>query len=312
MRIVFHADDLGMNAAVDAGIFDCFQYGVLTSTSVLANGPTAASALNRLGDLNESRCSGGRPHFNSRAGLSALNLPFDIGVHLNLVQGRPLSDRDYPMALLDQQGRFLDLGPLFFKLLTTPRRYWYADVERELALQISWMLDHGVRPTHLNGHRYVELIPAIGEIVLSLARRFSINVVRVPRERNLSRTTWPTRGIAASSLAEVKRCFAQIFLRKARTAGMRYPDSFFGTAHAGAISLDALQRRLSTNSSERLLEVGVHPAQSAASAAPMAVDGWIDPLADQRPAERELLCSPAILELLKAKGIELGRLSMLN
>jgi hypothetical protein len=93
---------------------------------------------------------------------------------------------------------------------------------------------------------------------------------------------------------------------------MRYPDSFFGTAHAGAISLDALQRRLSTNSSERLLEVGVHPAQSAASAAPMAVDGWIDPLADQRPAERELLCSPAILELLKAKGIELGRLSMLN
>ena len=43
-----HADDLGMNRAVSDGIFQGFEQGLLTSTSLLSNAPDAARALELL------------------------------------------------------------------------------------------------------------------------------------------------------------------------------------------------------------------------------------------------------------------------
>ncbi len=48
-RIVFHADDFGMNRAVTDGILRGFQHGLITATSLLANAPDAARAITRVG-----------------------------------------------------------------------------------------------------------------------------------------------------------------------------------------------------------------------------------------------------------------------
>lgn len=46
LRLVINADDLGYSEERDLGIFQCFLRGrSISSTSVLANGATAASAL---------------------------------------------------------------------------------------------------------------------------------------------------------------------------------------------------------------------------------------------------------------------------
>ena len=49
--------------------------------------------------------------------------------------------------------------------------------------------DHGLRPTHLNGHQYIEMLPATAEIMPELMERFGIQVVRVAWEPSLLRHT---------------------------------------------------------------------------------------------------------------------------
>ncbi len=218
VRVALHADDLGMNAAVDAGILESFERGILTSTAVLANGPTAALALVQMRLLNNSSAEERITKSPGRAELDDSGEPFDIGVHLNLTQGRPLTGDQYPVDLLDEHGCFPGVGRLFFALLQPKSRWWPA-LRAELAEQISWVVEQGGRPSHVNGHQYIELIPGVGETVLNLLPRFSISTVRVPLERRLMSTTVATRGILTWVGAHIKRHFAVSFARCASGRG---------------------------------------------------------------------------------------------
>ena len=70
MKIILHADDLGMSEAVNDAIVEALGRGWVTSASVMANGPAfehAARALRALGEV-------------------------DLGVHLNWTEGAPLTE----------------------------------------------------------------------------------------------------------------------------------------------------------------------------------------------------------------------------
>jgi predicted glycoside hydrolase/deacetylase ChbG (UPF0249 family) len=311
-RVVLHADDLGLNSAIDDGILDSFRHGVLTSTSVLANGPSAEQALIQVRRLSTAWCEDRLTESQHRLALDDPRLPFDLGVHLNLTQGRPLTAERYPSELLDDEGRFPGVGPLFAALLRS-RRKWQAALRAELAAQIAWVADHGLRPTHVNGHQYVELFPGVGALLPELLAHFSIRVVRLPVERRLWATTLFCGGTSTWALAHVKRLFALQFERQIKTANLSHADEFFGTAHAGRITLRALSRRFSAPLDERLIEIGMHPGivPNRMPAAHLA-DGWHDPLAARRPAERELLCSAGLTEMLANRRLRLGRLSVVE
>ena len=104
--LALHADDFGMNRAVSDGILHGFRHGLLTSTSLLANAPDAARALSHWKELLADQAAGRLPSAEVRRRLGDPDCPFDLGVHLNLTQGRPLGGDRYPAELLDPQGRF--------------------------------------------------------------------------------------------------------------------------------------------------------------------------------------------------------------
>jgi predicted glycoside hydrolase/deacetylase ChbG (UPF0249 family) len=307
-RVVFHADDLGFSSAVDDGILDAFEHGVLTSTSVLTNGPTADQALNRVSRLSVAWLTREFDGGCRRQLLDDPDEPFDIGVHLNLTQGRPLTSRRYPAELLDDQGCFPGPNKLFFKLLLRPRR-WLSAIKSELNEQISRIVDQGVQPTHANGHQYVELFPMVREILPEVLSRFSIRVVRLPVERRLAATTLRSRGLRAWVLAHIKRHFARQFACSLRTAALASADRFIGTAHAGHVTLAVISNGL-LSVQEQITEIAIHPgAPNEYSSSPVATDGWCDPLAMMRCAERDLLCSKLLVDLLLQRGFRLGRLT---
>lgn len=311
-RVVFHADDLGLNSAIDEGILHAFTNGVLTSTAVLANGPSAEVALEKVRVCSKQWCDGQFGNPRRRLLLEDRREPFDIGVHLNLTQGRPLTGGRYPSELLDDQGRFPDARRVFAELLGS-RGKWKAALIAELGAQISWVIDHDVQPTHVNGHQYIELFPGISEIIADLLGRFSVRVVRLPIERRLWATTLIERGVSVWMLAHIKRTFAMRFARHVATANLRHADGFFGTAHAGQITISALSRRLLPPTVESLIEIGIHPGDATGDSVGVPLtDGWSDPLAAQRPTERNLLCSDALIDLLTVRRMGLGRLSSLN
>ena len=236
-QVVLHADDLGFNRAVTDGILHGFRCGLLTSTSLLANAPDAARALDEWQQLLDEQATGFLPSADVRRRLGDPATAFDLGIHLNLTQGRPLSGAAYPAELLDRDGRFPGVWTLF-RRLRRPRPDWLAAVKAELARQIELVLDHGLRPTHVNGHQYIEMLPAVAAMLPELLERYAIRVVRVAAERSLFRTT-VLRNLAVPQwlLAQVKRWHALRFGRCMDAVGIAHTDAFFGTAHAGRIDL---------------------------------------------------------------------------
>src|SRR6202049_4201935 len=78
--LVVNADDLGLTMGVNAGIFDAYDRGILTSASLFANAPATADAIRRA-------------HVRPSLG---------VGCHLTLVDGQPtLSPERLPTLVAD-------------------------------------------------------------------------------------------------------------------------------------------------------------------------------------------------------------------
>lgn len=148
-RLIINADDFGFTPDVNAGIVEAHRNGVLTSTTMMANGEAFEDAVR----------------------LTRETPTLDIGCHLVLVQGRSLST-----------GVLLPAGPRHLLLHLARRRI---DVYKELRMQIEKLLAAGIRPTHLDTHKHTHLVPQVFRTVVRLAREFGISFVRLPLDRSL-------------------------------------------------------------------------------------------------------------------------------
>ena len=156
-RLIVNADDFGLHAAVNHGIRDAYSGGIVTSTSLMAVGAAFDEAVAIARDCPE----------------------LGVGVHLTLVGARPVASA--VASLVDGKGDFCASYPVFLRryLQGTIRR---DEVARELAAQIEKVTQAGIRPTHLDSHQHLHVVPGISAIVLDLARRFAIPAVRIPAE----------------------------------------------------------------------------------------------------------------------------------
>jgi predicted glycoside hydrolase/deacetylase ChbG (UPF0249 family) len=311
-RLVLHGDDFGMNDAVTSGIVVGFSRGLLTSTSILANAPGFASAISQWKELQDRFSRNELPSFEFRRRLADSSAPFDLGVHLNLTQGRPLTAGRYPGQLLDRDGLFPGVWRLAVRLVTAGWRYRSA-IENELSAQVKKVVDCGIAPTHLNAHQYVETVPVVAAAIPTLLRRYSIPVVRVPCEPRLTQTTLIRQFEPANwCLGQIKRIFALRYRRAMRRRGVAHPAYYFGASHAGRIDLDLI-RNFTAAVGPGVIEIGMHPGcpgQSLDSGS--ATDGWSDQLAPRRAAELALLTSVELVELLEARHTRLTRLNELR
>jgi predicted glycoside hydrolase/deacetylase ChbG (UPF0249 family) len=86
-RLIVNADDFGFTPDVNAGIVECHRNGILTATTLMANGDAFADAV-RLAKENPS---------------------LDIGVHLVLVGG-PGQPRSVPALIAELAKRRMDVA----------------------------------------------------------------------------------------------------------------------------------------------------------------------------------------------------------
>src|SRR5215475_9262550 len=111
-ELVVNADDFGLTAQVSQGILDAHRQGIVTSTTLLANG------------------SG----FDAGVSMSRQAPQLGIGVHLNLTEGIPVSPAFDIPSLVDTRGRLhLTPGRLWAAILK--RKVSLSDVEREVRAQ---------------------------------------------------------------------------------------------------------------------------------------------------------------------------------
>jgi hopanoid biosynthesis associated protein HpnK len=282
-NLIVNADDLGWTDGVNRGILDAFRGGIVTSTTLLANGIAFAEAVKAT---------------KSAPGLA-------VGVHLNLSDGTPVADREAVTSLLNNQGRFAE-GPEGLMLKRARGALVLDEVEEEWDAQILKVRDAGVRPTHLDGHKHVHMLPGLFEIALRLAKKHGIEAIRVSLEESSLRAALASgsqhrtavvikQGVQARGL----KLLARDAREQAARMGIATADYFCGIAQTGELTLDGVEQLLKTLP-EGTTELICHPGY-----ADEALQESATRLQASRQKELEILTDTRVRNLVASQGIRL-------
>jgi predicted glycoside hydrolase/deacetylase ChbG (UPF0249 family) len=190
-QLVVNADDFGFTPDVNEGIVEAYRHGILTATTLMANGAAFDDAVRLAREV---------------PGL-------DIGCHLVLIGGHSLiTQNPLPPGV-----------PHLLKALA----FREIRVYDELAAQVRRIMDAGIRPTHLDTHKHTHLAPPVLEAVARLGEEFEIRWVRRPFDfpmNALPGTVPRTKRITSSAMGLLRRRFHRVLERH----GCRTTDHFAG------------------------------------------------------------------------------------
>ncbi len=220
-KLIVNADDFGFTRDVNAGIVNAHRDGILTATTLMANGDAFDDAVRLAGE----------------------NPRLDIGVHLVLIGGRSLLPGNRPLP--NSVARFLRQVALRD-----------IEIENELTAQIDRILAAGVHPTHLDTHKHTHLLPPVLDIVARLSQRYKIPWVRRPFDfpQQPGEVHW-TRKTVSRSFNTVRRRFHRVLAEH----HCRTTDHFAGfqiTGQFTASGVAELIRSLPDGSTEFMCHPG--------------------------------------------------------
>jgi predicted glycoside hydrolase/deacetylase ChbG (UPF0249 family) len=172
-RLIVNADDFGFTRDVNAGIVEAHRDGILTATTLMANGDAFEDAVE----------------------LARQTPSLDIGCHLVLVQGRSVYDpsRELPATIAGL-------------LRSLARRE--IPVYEEAAAQVRMLLAAGIRPSHIDTHKHTHLLPPVLDAVARVAREFEIPWVRRPFDFGTGAGVHVFKRVAAAGMRTMSPRFA--------------------------------------------------------------------------------------------------------
>ena len=274
-RLVITADDFGASVPINEAVEKGHRDGVLSAASLMVGAPAMADAVDR-----------------------AHRLPsLGIGLHLTLVDGRPvLPPRQIP-SLVGPDGRFsIDPVRVGIRLFFSPKTQRQA--EAEIRAQFERFQATGLPLDHVNGHQHFHMHPVVTRAIARIAPDFGSPPVRIPLEP--FRRSW-----RAAADRPAQRLASWLFYA-AQTRGMRRSlaatglplnDYVFGVNDSGAMVEQRVLQFLE-DLPDGVTELYCHPATRR----------WQGP--DNLPAhyrpEDELaaLLSPEVRAKLQAAGVQ--------
>jgi chitin disaccharide deacetylase len=264
-QLVVNADDFGFTPDVNEGIVEAHRDGILTATTLMANGEA----------------------FENAAGLARQNPSLDVGCHIVLVGGRSLlSGKDLPPTV----------GSLVAALA---RRQ--IDVYREMRAQLQRILDAGIQPSHLDTHKHTHLAPPVLEAVGRLGEEYGIRWVRRPFDLPLQPRSHAASGAARVKrlTSRAMGLLGPKFHGVLERHHCRTTDHFAGFLVTGRLDTRELVKLLEAIP-EGSTELMCHPGRCGA-----ALRGARTRLKESREAELRALIAAEAREAVARAGIEL-------
>ena len=234
-RLIVTADDFGASREVNDAVEQAHRDGILTAASLMVAGDAAADAVARAHALPT----------------------LGIGLHIVLVEGRPLLPADRIPALVDATGNFrTDMARAGVTIFASPaaRRQLAAEIEAQFAAFAAT----GLPLDHVNAHKHFHLHPTIAGTILRIGKRFGMRAARAPIEpRRMLRQVDGT-----DTAPRIETVWARLVRARLRRAGMLVPDQVFGLAWSGAMTADRV-RGILERLPDGLTEIYTHPATGA-------------------------------------------------
>jgi hopanoid biosynthesis associated protein HpnK len=273
--LIVTADDFGLAKEVNEAVELAHRDGILSAASLMVGAPARDDAV---------RCARANPKLG-------------VGLHVTLLDGRPVLPPTEIPGLVGPNGRF-STDPVRFGTALYFSPELRAQARAEIEAQFRGFRETGLELDHINGHKHFHLHPAVLETILEIAPSFGAPPIRVPFEP-----------FAASFAANGDRALGRLasacfyFLQTRRLvgtldrAGIAKNDYVFGLNDSGAMTE---QRLLSfiEHLPPGVTELYCHPAtRSRVGDATLPVD--------YRPVEEfSALVSPAVKAKLAACKLE--------
>lgn len=270
-NLIVTADDFGAAVAVNHAVERAHKDGVLTAASLMVSGVAAADAVARA------------------RGLSSLR----VGLHLVLVDGKPILPARLVPDLVDGGGNFRDdmarAGAAMFFLPKVR-----AQLAAEIEAQFEAFAATGLKLDHVNAHKHFHLHPTIAALMVKFAALHGARGARVPLEPAQILSQIEPR--QSSGIVALTRPFARRLRRRFVKRGLNAPDHVFGLAWSGAMTKGRLQGLLE-HLPEGVSEIYCHPATGPY---PGSASGYA--------YEEELaaLTDPGMASLIARRNIRLG------
>jgi chitin disaccharide deacetylase len=268
-RLVITADDFGVSAAVNDAVERACRQGVLRAASLMVAGDAADDAVARARALPQ----------------------LGVGLHVVLVEGRPMLPPEQIPALVGPDGWFrTDMVRMAVQIFASPSAR--AQLAAEVEAQFAAFTATGLTLDHVNAHKHFHLHPTIAGTILRVGRRHGMKAIRAPIEPRAV-----INAIDGSRLGpRIETLWAKRVARGMRRAGQAVPDAVFGLAWSGAMT-PARMRGLVEHLPDGLTEIYTHPATQAY---PGSAPGY------DYAGELAALTDAAVAGLIASRGIALG------
>jgi chitin disaccharide deacetylase len=281
--LIVNADDFGFTRGVNEGIALAFKSGILTSTTIMANGDAFAEAVD----------------------VARANPALGVGCHLALVGGRPVAPARDVASLVERDGTLpATLTRLMTKL--AGRSLKDEDIEGELRAQVQRVVAAGITPSHFDSHKHSHTHPRVMKALARVAAEFGIKSVRNPFEGVLASAPLgpaarATRRVyfkqyAMSAAVSVR---ARAFKRLVREHDLRTPDFFHGVRLTGLLDAEAITsviESLKDGTTELMCHPGVYGEE---------LEQARTRLKQQRQRELDALIDPRLTRAIDELGVKL-------
>ena len=282
-RLIVNADDFGFTAGVNRAIVEAHTHGIVTSSTLMANGRAFKDAV-RL----------------------AMSVPrLSIGCHVVLIDGEPVLDAKLLPSITSAHstgGRFRDRLQ-FFAARALAGRLDSGEIEAEASAQIRKLQSAGVSVSHLDTHKHTHLFPAVLRPLLRAARGCGVRAIRNPfgPRKPLKSSELLARPSLWTRYAEVRilRTLASTFRDSASREDLVAPDGTFGIVVTGALD-EQLFRGIAAIVPEGTWEFVCHPGYNDDD-----LKSAKTRLRASRENELRVLTMPKARELLLRQGIDL-------
>ena len=242
--IYFCADDYGISRSSNARIEECFKNGVLNKISVLPNG-----------DIS---------NFNERL----LGENVKLSLHLNLIEGYPLSKKEDVSLLVTDKGFFkYSFIGLFFLSIFGNRNLLEKQIYNEIKMQIDfWKKKMGEKtPILIDSHQHTHMIPLIFKTLMRVIseEEVSVEYIRIPYEPILPYIKSPSLYLKYTPVGLVKQWllkFLNFVNRKELKKANIKSAVFMGVLFSGQLTVDKINKLLPYYKKQNEnIEIAFHP-----------------------------------------------------
>jgi hopanoid biosynthesis associated protein HpnK len=282
-RLIVNADDFGYTAGVNQAIIEAHTRGIVTSSTLMANGPAFAEAV-RLSDESPR---------------------LSVGCHVVLIDGEPLLAPVRIPSLSDAHSKdpkFRD-GLVAFAARAIAGALKPEEVEAEATAQICKLQSSGISVSHFDTHKHTHIFPQVLKPLLRAAAACGVRAVRNPfgpRQPLRSSELLAKPGLwRRTAEVRVLRAFASKFHAAVDRLGFNTPDGTLGIEVTGVLD-ERLFRAIAETIPEGTWEFVCHPGYNDAD-----LQAANTRLRESRELELQALTLPVARQLLAERDIEL-------